>query len=321
MADSFLRKIVFNMESNFNLIPVLIYAPRKSGSTLLHNLLDGHSQIVSIPGEVKLKRMIVKFKEDLKDRNFFKWFTENVSSFQYHESYTEEQYLENVYISIGNIDKAKVQEVIRVDDFLKEFMAAKPTKNVREAFIIFFNSWCKAHTMPVSNKKYILFKEVGGNSIAILMLFKTIFPNGKIILNSRDTYYVVRSIIRDRKKNGHTMSFKEVMAEFREANEVNKAIKAMGTNQFSDTLEIKYEDVVGDTEKWMRKICKFLDIEFEKSLLSPSMFGYNVIVNTSSKHVNTVFNDQLTQHWSKGLSIQQKLAFKMFWIISKLNGE
>src|SRR5688572_4634084 len=41
--------------------PVLIYGPRKSGTTLLLNLLDGGPDLFVFPGELKLKFLLAEF--------------------------------------------------------------------------------------------------------------------------------------------------------------------------------------------------------------------------------------------------------------------
>ena len=43
---------------------VLVYGPRKAGTTLLQNLLDGGKQILMIPVELKIKFMYKKIFSD-----------------------------------------------------------------------------------------------------------------------------------------------------------------------------------------------------------------------------------------------------------------
>ena len=50
---------------------VLVYGPRKSGTTLLHNLLDGGGNVLVVPDEFKLKFILEKMLESPDEKKGF----------------------------------------------------------------------------------------------------------------------------------------------------------------------------------------------------------------------------------------------------------
>lgn len=304
-------------------IPVLIYAPRKSGSTLLHNLLDGHSNVISIPGEVKLTK-IVSSEKEIKERGFFDWFCEHGVSFLNYEILSGSN---EIYKKLGNLDKKTIEKNFNVEKFIELFwqkaehckFSDKNNTNLTAVFNHFLQCYISATNSETSQKKYIIFKEVGGNPVLVLLLFKSIFPEGKVILNTRSTVYTTRSIILDRSRKGISLSFKKVIMELLEANTINQVIHSINTNANINTYWTSYEKIITNTEKEMKTLTKFLNIEFEDSLLIPSVLSCDTIVVTSSKKTTEVFSSQLTEKWDSGLLLHQKIAFLCYFLICYLS--
>ena len=298
---------------NLNLVPVLIYAPRKSGSTLLHNLLDGHDELISIPGELKIKNFVEI--QDFKTIDFSNWIKKNIVSFL---NKTDNNYLSEVYSGLGNISKSKVDEKIDLNLFLNAFNSKDYSEGLKYVIEEFVRSWVNALKVDVSNKKYVVFKEVGGDSVSILMLFKALFPEGKIILNNRNYLYVTRSIINDRRKKGIYLGYNQTMLELKKAHVINSILGKVDSKITLNTLLLNYEDIVSRIDVQMDRVCDFLKISKRDSLNYPSLFGDSVVVATSSQKTNKVFNNQLKESWSEGLDLKQKVAFYIFEFMIRL---
>jgi hypothetical protein len=73
----------------------------------------------------------------------------------------------------------------------------------------------------------------------------------------------------------------------------------------ADAAFVAYEDLVADTPGEMRKLAAFVGVPYGPHFESPTTFGKSVIVKTSSKQVNKVFNHNASRY--SGLPLKEKI--------------
>ncbi len=242
---------------------VLIYGPRKSGTTLFQRLMDG-GEIYVYPTELKMKwftwptwekkeHLVDKYKKKNKLKN------ESHSGFN-KNSYTD--IFENRSITIQSL-----RDLIDLD------LAAAIESSPHPPFE--YQGWAV--------------KEVGGDTDRILSDWKKMFPDSKILMLVRNPPFVSRSVFRQRRRKGVKLSLRMLCKQAIDPWLVLiKQSKYFGRN---DTLFISYEQLVSDTNVVMKKVCEFLSINYSEIFCKPTMFGEDVVVRTSSRKTPSVFKD------------------------------
>ncbi len=196
---------------------VLIYGARKSGTTLLQNLLDGGEEILVFPNEIKLKQFLKRVWKN--SRNMVSDYIFNNQeitklNFKIKQSKCNQKAVD-VDDKSFNLLFAKISDCVNYDLLDSRILDSLDYKNylsnlkefnehrfngfadvLRKDITIFYNNLYKK---PDKIKMWAM-KEVGGDPETIFGFFKTMFPNGKIVAITRNPYYVIRSIIRDRRR-------------------------------------------------------------------------------------------------------------------------
>jgi len=233
--------------------PIFIVGVPRSGTTLLYALLGQHPDLG--------------------------WFSNRTSKKFFNENYLRSIYLRRRIFGLRKIPHP-------VDTFTLRFFSTieSPTENWPLWDMAFNGDWdCKIsdknlevikneifETLRKKKKKRFLSKSPR-NSIKIPLINKA-FPNSKFIHIIRDGRAVVNSMMNKAKENPsgyfgiplrsyeekemtqiekHSIQWKQVIEEIR------KASKNLMKNQF---LEIKYEELVTNTEDCLNKITSFCEL-------------------------------------------------------------
>lgn len=300
---------------------VLLYGPRKSGSTLLQYLLDGNKKYIMIPGELKLKRLY--YFDGFSEEEKYATYT------RFSKSFLFKMRLNN---SEGGIEK---------DFFDAVFGASRDPKQISSEKSGFYpEKYFDCLNINLKGKNYALkqyieadikciqssfvpekvdargwmAKEVGGDN-KVVSNFRYMFPFSKFIFIKRDNLYIVRSIILDRKRKGKRLTSFKILREWKEASRVNRFVEKQKGK--SDSICIQYEKLVKSPEEETFKISKFLGIEWDKFLTQPSLLGINTVVSTSSKNEARVFSSS-DKNWKEGLSFREAAILKTCQLLAFL---
>lgn len=286
---------------------VLIYAQRKSGSTLLQNLLDGTNEIIPFPGEFKFKFLLkVRFVGKIK---FYEFLRKGTSLLKELDGQVTPQL---VYEGLSQLQREQIDEVLDVDEFveaLKDKINERLT--LKEAIDYLIAVYLNAYKSK-AKAKYIIFKEVGGNPNHVIALFRSLFPNGLIIFNQRDAIAIANSIVRDRLKKRRYFNFRQTLKLCIESKRIESWVQKRTNTSIPNQLTVHYNDFVADTESTIRNLCTFLNIPYHENLTQPTLFGFNVRVRTASKNEKKVFRDALSRSPYWGLKWNQKTAIWFF---------
>jgi len=169
-------------------------------------------------------------------------------------------------------------------------------------------AWVESWRIPCKGVRWAA-KEVGIAPEAVVCAFGEAFPAGQFVMIKRDPRFVVRSIIRDSRRKGATMSSRRILGECIEARRVNRFIARMDGGD--RVFIVEYEDLVRNVESVMKRIFDFLEMPFEEAALYPTVMGVPSVVATSSRQTRSVFYDEAP--WTKDLRPREIAVIATFF--------
>lgn len=295
---------------DFSSHAILLYGPRKSGSSLLHNLLDGGSKLLMLPGELKIKPLVQKERwkktlvehyvqrgrldfHGLYEGSVFEPETLRARPDYHFEGLTIEQ-TEQLFDVPFYVERLKGMLLDPPEDYPS--IVQRDVQAFREA-------------LKADSKNFTCWaaKEVGGNTEELIPFFKKIFPRGKVVYIARDPKFVVRSIVMDRRRKGIYLGFRQIWEECVSAQTVLNFIHNDG---ISNDVVVIYEKLTENIEAEMQRLTNLLDIPFEPILCQPTTLGQPVVVRTSSQKTTEVFRP--APDWKKDLTPTQINAIRLF---------
>lgn len=265
---------------------VLIYGPRKGGTTLLENLHDGNNALFVHSQELKLKSFL-------------------------NATWMEQPSATKAYLNLNLITE---QTATNLDypaykNLFAELESASTYCELLKTDI--YNIYQSAKIKPQNPRMWIV-KEVGGYTEHILALWRLTMPfNAPVIMILRDPLMVVRSIINDRRKKNIRLRAWEIFRETREA--IRVFIKQLDYLDDPNTHYVTYDDLTASPENTMRGICDFLKIAYEDINSRPTIFGQSVVVSTSSKKSTQVFTSN--KKWWQDLSLREQMCVKLSYCL------
>lgn len=255
---------------------VLIYGPKKGGTTLFQNLLDGSERLLVYPTELKLNRF---FRRPDRLRTIAAYLDNSWVPGVETELLSKPRYMELWAHAIRRQELKGLAELTRYD----AFAVARSKVGSAEGY----RMWCT--------------KEIGGETDTVLDAWRDMYPKGKTILILRDPAMVTRARLNDRRRKKIHLSLRKIVDYTLDPLRVVKTqAKRLGD---ADTLGIAYEDVVADTPGAMARVARFLDIPYDPVFERPTLFGEPVVVRTSSKRTTSVFRSKAS--WRQGLTLRE----------------
>lgn len=258
---------------------VLVYGPRKSGTTLLHNLLDGGRDMFVYPEELKLKRLARSAEkgeignEEYRDRlRTLKVELPAFDADRYAAAW-------NTLVAAGGTRPLK--KLIWSDlQFVMESVRVKLPST--------FKAWCA--------------KEVGGDTRAVIGWWLQAFDAPRVVFILRNPLMVTRAVLNDRRRKGRRLSIRAIVRETLDPIKVLKAQQALAHR--SEILTITYENLVSNPTATVARIAAFLNIENGAYLTLPTIFGEAVVVRTASKPRAAIFDSGA--NWQDGLTLRER---------------
>jgi hypothetical protein len=306
------------MSEDFSSRALLLYGPRKSGSSLLHNLLDGGSHLLMLPGELKIKPLVQKqkFRKTLVQHYVQRGrlgFTEMLEG-----SVLEPETLRpKAGYHFTGLSVEQMNELFDLDLYVQRLreMLLDPPESYGAIVQRDVEAFREALKLP--EKKYSCWaaKEVGGNTEELIPFFQQTFPVPKIIYIARDPRFVVRSIVMDRRRKGIHLGYRGTWDECKRAQVVINHIYQSAFDN-PNAIVVIYEKLTENLEAEMRRIAKLLEIPFEPILCQPTTLGVPVVVRTSSQKTTAVFKPEAD--WKKDLTPAQVAAIKLFHAVKPL---
>ena len=254
---------------------LLVYGPRKAGTTLFQNLLDGTSELMAYPAELKLK--------------YFARHPEKASDFA-------------VYYAKSRVTTAKSSAFNPgiYESLWAEALARRDMASLGE--FIRFDAWAVRRSLAATGDPQMwCAKEVGGPTDFIVTNWRKMFPDGKVLLIVRDPLMVTRAVINDRQRKGIRLSASQIIRETLDPMRV--AVAQSRYLNDPGVYLLAYEDLVADTVGTMTKVAAFLGIPYSPVLATPTLFGEAQVVRTSSRKTTEVFAS--AQSWTEDLTARE----------------
>jgi hypothetical protein len=245
--------------------PLFIGGHRKCGTTLFVSLLDGHEELFIFPSESGFFYKFYPIFEDLK-YSYEDRVNRMIDSIL--------RTLEEVVAEWIGYDNCPSFSLDRLAAVFREKLEASPkqTKDFLEAMI--YAAW-EVLPGPKERQKYWVDKTTSTEIYAPL-LFQW-YPEAKfihVLRDPRDNYGAIKAGWE--KRYQYQFDCKERLLQSvidraklgMELAEINQ--RRFGTKRY---LVIRYEDVATQAEATLRRVCEFLEIPFQPSLLVPTFCG------------------------------------------------
>jgi hypothetical protein len=270
---------------------VLVYGPRKAGTTLLHNLLDGGEGLFVYPEELKLKRLA---RRDVAAGNEPERYRERSRISQAKlPRFDQARYAAAWDAVIRQGGRHRLKDLIRrdVEFVIDAITGGRPPPP---------KAWCA--------------KEVGGDTSAVIGWWLQNFQAPRVVFILRNPLMVTRAVLNDRRRKQRRLSLREIWHETMDPIKVLLGQKSlMGDPRI---VAISYEDLVADPQGTMRKVADFLAIPNGPYLTQPTIFGEAVVVRTASKASSGVFDSGAS--WTDGLTMRERMVVATASVLARI---
>lgn len=239
--------------------PVFILGAHKSGTSLLRNLIDGHSEVFAIPFE----------------SHFFQYYGYWVlNNYRYSKpkKYSNDELIKvfTDFIQANNeaddkFGDAFVYGKFNVEIFANHFANLNSSHSINEAFQLFVEAThLSLFKKPLEQDALIVEKSVEHAEFACDI--QKAYPNAKFIHVVRNPYSNLVSL-----RKYKSMGFGYPLIH-RVLHTLENSYYYLEKNQrlLDNYLVIRYEDLVQNPEEWMNRIADYVGITFSESLLNPT---------------------------------------------------
>lgn len=277
--------------SNIPLSHVFITGAYRSGTTLLHHLLDGHPDLTVFPVENCLFRDYL-FAYDLPHAR--------ARSLRHLEPLMVRRNIDGITAAILRNDKLDLPLHERLflsgslgdqvlhrhfdrDRFVRvfrDFLANLPSEReftLRNLFDAYHVAYAAARGDDGSSSRRYLVNKCPEKGCCIDVYLST-FEDARIVHMVRDP----RAVIASHKAGLPRAALFPYRRFFHHVEIVNAALRACAKFERDPrVLSVKYEDLISDTRAQMNRITEFLDVAFSENLLRPTILGEDWVSNSS----------------------------------------
>lgn len=286
----------------------------KNGKTFLGSLLDNHPSISTFPMEMKFIEHLIYNNKNINYQTLENFLLkESKLKYLNNKKNNEEDYYikELKRLTIGNLEKIKFDHNKFIKIIRKNLTVdIKNSKNLKDILIFFhecLNSYFKKKV-----KKIIIVMQDGiyglrnvNEQIKYLDKVKFIV----MVRNPLDVFVISKKIAQNLKFFRRFIgSF--IPAEVRSIrnnedqynyHQVNKLFLKYRHNP--DFMFLKYEDLVTNPEKIMKKVANFFNINYSKKLIKPTVFGQSFDCRLKKNSNNKKFYTKEINQYKKHLKI------------------
>lgn len=263
---------------------VFISGMHKSGTSLFRSLLDGHSRLAVVPFETHFFQ-----NTGYEIKNAFRSSKKETLSITQKKQKLRE--VINHYNTVNNpYADVELAGHFNFDVFDVEF------KNECESDVQLFDLFCQASLKSLNkdfsiSEKIVVEKSVENSECIDTM--RELFPGSKHIFIVRNPYANIVSLRKFRTKSGVGFPLLSRVGSVLQSNFSNLEKQ----KDMHDVMVVKYEDLVSETEKIMKRVADFIEIPFEFSLLNPTVMKNEWKGNSTLKQSDEKISMQSIEAW------------------------
>lgn len=283
--------------------PIFLLGAHKSGTSLLRNIFDGHSELFVIPIEAHFfqhlgywidygirRKMPRNLTEKEISENFISWIVRN-------NTFVDEK---SDSVTKGFWDVKEFKKCINASNDV-----SLNIKYIIENYICSMYRSLYESNLPENFR--IVEKSVDHAEFA--MELKKLYPKAKFIHIVRNPYSNLVSIRKYKSKNGYPFLKSIINSLYNNYYFLYKNKRVIG----DDYLVIKYEDLVEKTDTILKEITVFLDIEFEDILNYPTVNGNLWKGNSTSNEKFEGISSSRLHKWEKEICpLEINIVNKLF---------
>lgn len=259
----------------------------KSGTTLLVALLDNHPELLVLPEETAyFATVLTKYGQRGRRAQF---------------DYITRQSLSNVLFGGPCKWGKRDYSYFPTARFLQTFeqMAFDPVNAERDLLVILMEAY--AATLGRSLDSVVRWVEKTPANRRYLPAIRSRFSSARILITMRDPRAILAAqIALEKTRQLGTFSTYYCISHWREAADV--ALRAMHSDD-PTTLVVPYEKLVLETADWMKRVCDFLEINYDPAIvLTPTKAGKFWSGNSATETVFERISDEPLTRWQTDLS-------------------
>jgi Sulfotransferase family len=267
-----LSTLVFRLFSVTEPLVLITQAPR-SGGTLLMRLFDGHPACYAMPHELAA---LLPSALPLPREGDAAWKV-------LHNAMLETWFVGGLRAGKGQLSEDRTRYRFLLPPLLQRRLfdhhlaRRKPDTDraVLDAYLTsYFNAWLD-YRRPPAPRWIMGFEPTAIVQPERLRCFRELYPDGRLISVVRDPASWIVSAAR---RNKRYQDFGVAIALWRDSVETALALR---DEQPGSVAIVPFEALVGDTERTMRALARFLEIEFTDDLLAPTFNGRPTKANSS----------------------------------------
>jgi hypothetical protein len=258
----------------------LISQIQRSGGSLISQLFDGHPQLHAHPHELKIgypkKYNWPEINLDKGPDHWFKILFEESVIRHFENGYKKEPTSDVTFpfIFLPNIQR---------EIFIKN-LTSLGSINLRDVFNAYMSSYFGAW---LNNQNYYGMKKfVTGftprlsDNAENMRKFFDIYPDGRLISIVRDPKNWFPSALRHNQKIKKD-KYGEILGAMMQWRDSAEAMVRNKNNYTNRVCILRFEDLIQNTDRVMRYLSDFLELDFDKILLVPTFNGSLIEANTS----------------------------------------
>jgi len=254
--------------------PIFILGLTKSGTSLLRNLFDGHSQLFTIPSESHFFQNINFWVSYY----FRRTKPQNLSYDEMKENLID-------WIQLLNQTHQRVTDAFTKGkwdvDIVKQVLRSEQTTDLKQLSNLYMRAMYKGLTGKEYNPS-LEFVEKSVENAEFAFEWKELYPDARFIHVLRNPY---ANLVALRKYAQYDPEWKNKypylkMALYSMHNSFYFLYKNM--RMIKNYKIVRYEDLLKKPNETMQELSDWLHIPFEKTLLNPSVLGENWAGNSTS---------------------------------------
>ncbi len=269
--------------------PIFILGAHKSGTTLLRNLFDGHSQMFTIPVESHFFQL----KGHWVDNEYRSQKPAAHSREVLINKYTA--WIQRCNETFDPLADAFARGLFDMDTF-RESMTSCNAQTEKEWMSLYFQSiYTSIYTKPIKESIRIIEKSVEHAEFALNI--KTMFPEAKFIHIIRNPYANLVSLRKFKsKKFGYPILPRLLKTLYN-----NFYFMYKNESLINDYHIVRYEDLLTQPEDTIRSLCVFAGIEEEPILFRPTFQGTDWQGNSTTGRKYTGIYAGNLEAWKKSI--------------------